>query len=155
MRKRGGRTKASMQDELQLFFPARRSVIAVLIALGGMQAVAAYFAGVYGGFLSWGALLLLSFIFAILAFPALKNPRLMVSGERLVLFSFGRRQDLQFSKHLLEIVEHEGEIVSYRFMCEGKHFQISPVSYYESEELQRQFMELMKTHKLLVSVVFR
>jgi hypothetical protein len=120
-----------------------------------MLAAASYFAVVYGGFLSWVALLLLSLTFALLAFPVLKNQRLMVSGEKLVLFSFGRGQVLQFSQHLVEIVEHEGEIVSYRFMCEGKHFQISPFSYNDSEELQRQFMGLMKTRKLAVSVVFR
>ena len=144
-----------MPDDLHLFFPAMRSVIAVLIVLGGMLAVAAYFVVVYGGFLSWGALLLLGFIFALLAFPVLENPRLTLSGERLILFSFGRRQVLEFSKNLVEVVEREGKIVSYRFMCEGKHFQISPVTYYESEELQRQFMELMRTRKLVVSVSSR
>jgi len=149
------RTKAMMPEDPHLFFSAMRSVIAVLIVLGGMLAVAAFFAVVFGGFLAWGALILLGFMLAFLAFPVLRNPKLMVSGENLVLFSFGRGQAFNFSKHLVEIVEREGQIVSYRFLCDGKHFQISPFSYNDSEELQRQFMGLIKTRKLLVSIVFR
>lgn len=149
------RTKATLPDELHIFLPAVRSVICVLIVLGGMLAVGSYFAIVHGGLFSWGAILLLGFLFTFLAFPVLRNPKLMVSGENLCLFSFGRGQGINFSNHLIEIVEREGKIVSYRFMCEGKHFQISPDSYNDSEELQRQFVELMKTRKLNVSAIFR
>ncbi len=56
---------------------------------------------------------------------------------------------------MFEIVEREGEIVSYRFTCEGKHFQFSPGSYNDSEELQGQFVKLMKTRKINVSVISR
>lgn len=149
------RTNAMLPDELHIFLPAMRSVIGVLMVLGSMIAVGSYFAIVHGGLFSWGAILLLGFLFAFLAFPVLRKPKLMVSGENLCLFSFGRGQEINFPNHLIEIVEREEEIVSYRFMCEGKHFQISPGSYNDSEELQRQFLKLMETRKLNVSVVFR
>jgi hypothetical protein len=146
---------SKLPEELHLFLPALRSVIWVLIVLGGMLAAGSYFAIVYGRLLLWGALLLLGCLFAFLSFPVLRNPRLLVSGENLCLFSFGRGQELNFSNHLIEIVEREGQIVSYRFMCEGKHFQISPGSYHDSDELQRQFARLLKTCKLHASVIFR
>lgn len=149
------RNIAKMPEELHLFLPAMRSVIVALIVLGGVLAADSYFAIVYGGLLLWGALLLLGSLFAFLSFPVLRNPRLLVSGENLCLFSFGRGQELNFSNDLIEIVEREGQIVSYRFMCEGKHFQISPGSYHDSDELQRQFAQLLKKPKLHVSVIFR
>lgn len=148
-------TKAKVPDELHIFLPAMRSVIWVLIVLGGMLAVSSYFTIVYGGLFWWGAALLLGLAVAFLAFPVLRNPRLLVSGEKLYLYSFGRRQAIDFSSHLVEVVERDGTIVSYRFNCEGKYFQISPGSYNDSDELQRQFKELMKTRKLNVSVMFR
>lgn len=155
--KRSTRIKATLpgQDELDIFLPAIRLIVAVLIVLGGTLAVVSYFAIVNGGLFSWGAVLLLGFLFAFLAFPVLRNPKLIVSGENLCLYSFGRGQKISFSKHLIEVVEREGEIVSYRFKCEHKHFQISPGSYNDSEELQRQFTKLMKTRKINVSVIFR
>lgn len=155
--KRPTRIKATLPspDELHIFLPAMRPIVAVLIVLGGTLAVVFYFAIVNGGLLSWGAVLLLGFLFAFLAFPVLRNPKLIVSGENLCLYSFGCGQKIIFSKHLIEVVEREGEIVSYRFKCEDKHFQISPGSYNDSEELQRQFVKLMKTRKINVSVIFR
>lgn len=99
------RKKAKIPEELHLFLPAMRSVIGVLMVLGGMLAVGSYFAIVYGGLLLWGALLLLGCLFAFLSFPVLRNPRLLVSGENLCLFSFGRGQKLNFPNHLIEIVE--------------------------------------------------
>ena len=146
-------TKAKVPHELHIFLPAMRSVIWVLIVLGGMLAVSSYFTIAYGGLFWWGAVLLLGLAVAFLAFPILRNPRLLVLGENLCLYSFGRRQAINFSSHLVEVVERAGTVVSYRFMCEGKHFQISPGSYNDSDELQRQFKELMKTRNLNVSVI--
>lgn len=141
-------------DELHIFLPELRLVIGVLMVLGSLLAMGFYFAIVQGGFLLWGAIVPLGFLLAFLAFPVLRNPKLMVSGENLCLYSFGRGQEINFPNHLIEIVERQEEIVSYRFMCEGKHFQISPGSYNDSEELQRQFVELMMTRKLKVSAIF-
>jgi hypothetical protein len=149
------RINATLPNELHIFLPAMRPVIAVLIAIGSTLAVVSYFAIVPGGLLSWGAVLLLSLLFAFLAFPVLRNPKLTVSGENLCLFSFGRGHAINFPNHLIEVVKREGEIVNYRFQCEGKHFQISPGSYKDSEELQRQFVNLMKTRRINVSVIFR
>jgi hypothetical protein len=137
--KRSTRIKATLPgpDELHIFLPAMRPIVAVLIVLGGTLAVVSYFTIVNGGLFSWGAVILLGFLFAFLAFPVLRNPKLIVSGESLCLFSFGRGQKISFPKHLIEIVEREGEIVNYRFKCEDKHFQISPGSYNDSEELRK------------------
>jgi hypothetical protein len=155
--KKSTRIKATLPgpDELHIFLPAMRPIVAVLIVLGGTLAVVSYFAIVNGGLLAWSTVLLLGLLFAFLAFPVLRNPKLIVSGENLCLFSFGCGQKMSFSKHLIEVVEREGEIVNYRFKCEDKHFQISPGSYNDSEELKRQFMRLMSTRKINVSVIFR
>ncbi len=147
--------KATVPNDLHIFLPAMRPLLAVLVALGGILAVVSYFAFVHGGFFLWGAVLLLGFLFAFLTFPVFRNPKLMVSGENLCLFSFGRGNDINFPNHLVEVVEREGEIVNYRFKCEGKHFQISPDSYNDSEELQRQFLTLMKKRRIIVSVISR
>jgi hypothetical protein len=71
-------------------------------------------------------LIVLSGIFIFMFMPVLKNQKLIISGEEVIIFSFGKKNSLKFSKDLEEIVVKENEIVSYRFNKKGKHYQVSP-----------------------------
>lgn len=81
--------------------------------------------------------------------------KLLVSGDELRVFSFGKMNCLNFSKNLQEIVVKDSEVVSYRFERDGMFYQISPYSYYESDELRGIFKDLMKKTKVSVSVIER
>jgi hypothetical protein len=87
--------------------------------------------------------------------PFLKNQKLIVSGEDIDLFTFGRTNKLVFCKHLKEIVVKQNEILSYRFEKDGKYYQVSPGAYYDSEELKLLFNDLNRNCKGIVSIVQR
>jgi len=98
-------------------------------------------------------LILLSGIFIFMFMPLLKNQKLILSGDEVIIFSFGKKNSLKFSKDLEEIEVKENEIASYRFNKKGKHYQVSPDAYYESTELKNIFNTLFKKNKINVSVV--
>jgi hypothetical protein len=87
--------------------------------------------------------------------PFLKNQKLIVSGKDINLFTFGRINRLVFCKHLRELVVKQDEIVSFRFEKDGKYYQVSPGTYYDSEELKLLFNDLNKKCKGIVSIVQR
>jgi len=92
-------------------------------------------------------------IFVFLFMPLLKNQKVMLSGRKLILFTFGKKNSLDITKDLEEIVVHEDEVISYRFEKDGKYFQLSPSSYYEGEELKENLESTLKRYNLIVSVV--
>ena len=108
-----------------------------------------------GSIILYVPLILLVGMFVILFMPFLKNQKLIVSGENINLFTFGRINRLVFCKHLEEIVIKQNEIISYRFEKDGKYFQVSPGAYYDSEELKLLFNDLNKKCKSIVSIVHR
>ena len=101
------------------------------------------------------SLIFLVGMFIFLFMPILKNQKLIVSDEDIKLFTFGRMNRLIFCQHLREIVVKENEIVSYRFEKSGKHYQVSPGAYYDSEVLRLLFADLNKKCKTIVSIVQR
>ncbi len=99
------------------------------------------------------SLLFLIAIFIILFVPFLKNQKIIVNNEDILLFTFGRISRLVFCENLREIVVKEKRIVSYRFEKNGRHYQISPRAYYDSEELESLFSHLNNKCSNIVSVV--
>lgn len=77
----------------------------------------------------------------------------MLSGRRMVIFTFGQQNVLDIVKDLQELVVHEDEIVSFRFEKEGNYFQISPSSYFEKNELRTNLERTLKRYNLKVNVV--
>ena len=69
------------------------------------------------------------------------------------IFTFGRRNELVFCKHLKQIVIKDNEAISYRFEKKGKYFQISPRAYYDDEELASLFSNLSNKCKGVIPVV--
>jgi len=98
-------------------------------------------------------LVFLIVIFIILFVPLLKNQKLIVINEDVLLFTFGRINRLVFCENLREIVVKENETISYRFEKNGKYFQISPRAYYDDVELALLFSNLNNKCRGIVSVV--
>jgi len=142
-----------MSTELHLFIPDKRFVVGLLIIVGSFFCIDLYYVDLYGGFFLWCILLLLGCLFAFLLFPVIRNPKLLISGQNLSIYSFSQVRNINFCTDLTEVIEHNGEIRSYRFVSNRKYFQISPDSYYEAEEIKRQFIDLMKSCKSPISVV--
>ena len=92
-------------------------------------------------------------IFILLFVPFLKNQKIMMDNKVIHIFTFGRRNELVFCKHLKQIVIKDNEAISYRFEKNGKYFQISPRAYYENEELASLFSNLRNKCKGVISVV--
>ncbi len=99
------------------------------------------------------SLVFLIVIFIILFVPFLKNQKIIVNNEDILLFTFGRINRLVFCENLREIVVKEEIVVSYRFEKNGRYYQISPRAYYDSEELESLFSHLNKKCKGIISVV--
>ena len=121
-----------MGNEVHFFQPDRRRVgfWCAFIFLGIILNVR-YLLG-SGSVILDASLILLVGMFVILFMPFLKNQKLIVSGEDIDLFTFGRTNKLLFCKHLKEIVVKQNEILSYRFEKDGKYYQVSPGAYYDS-----------------------
>lgn len=144
-----------MGNEVHFFQPDRRRVgfWCAFIFLGIILNVR-YLLG-SGSVILYASLILLVGMFVILFMPFLKNQKLIVSGEDIDLFTFGRTNKLLFCKHLKEIVVKQNEILSYRFEKDGKYYQVSPGAYYDSEELKLLFTDLNRNCKGIVSKVQR
>ena len=144
-----------MGNEVHFFQPDRRRVgfWCAFIFLGIILNVR-YLLG-SGSVILYASLILLVGMFVILFMPFLKNQKLIVSGEDIVQFTFGRTNRLVFCKHLKEIVVKQNETISYRFENVGKYYQISPGAYYDREELKLLFNDLNKKCKSIVSIVQR
>jgi len=144
-----------MDNEVHFFQPDRRRVgfWCAFIFLGIILNVR-YLLG-SGSVILYASLILLVGMFVFLFMPFLKNQKLIVSGEDIDLFTFGRTNKLVFCKHLKEIVVKQNEILSYRFEKDGKYYQVSPGAYYDSEELKLLFTDLNRNCKGIVSKVQR
>ena len=144
-----------MGNEVHFFQPDRRRVgfWCAFIFLGIILNVR-YLLG-SGSIILYVTLILLVGMFVFLFMPFLKNQKLIVSGEDINLFTFGRTNRLVFCKHLEEIIIKQNEIISYRFEKDGKYYQVSPGAYYDSEELKLLFNDLNKNCKSRVSIVQR
>ena len=144
-----------MGNEVHLFQPDRRQLgFWCAFVLLGIAVNVRYLLGSCSVIL-YASLIFLVGMFIFLFMPFLKNQKLIVSGEDIKLFTFGRMNKLLFCQHLREIVVKEDEIVSYRFEKSGKHYQVSPGAYYDSEVLRLLFADLNKKCKTIVSIVQR
>ena len=142
-----------MNKEVKIFFPIRRStaVLCVIVFIAILLNI--YYIPGIAGLILYFPLILLSVLFIFMFMPLLKNQLLLIAGNDIVIFSYGRKNSLRFSENLQEIVLNKNVIVSYRFEKDGRYYQISPQAYYESAELKRTHDKLMKKHNINVSVV--
>jgi len=92
-------------------------------------------------------------VFILLFVPFLKNQKIIMDNEVIRIYSFGRRNELVFCKHLRQIVMKDNEAISFRFEKHGKYYQISPRAYYDDEELASLFYNLSNKCKGVISVV--
>jgi hypothetical protein len=144
-----------MGNEVHLFQPDRRQLgFWCAFVLLGIAVNVRYLLG-SSSVILYASLIFLVGMFIFLFMPFLKNQKLIVSDEDIKLFTFGRMNKLLFCQHLREIVVKENEIVSYRFEKSGKHYQVSPGAYYDSEVLRLLFADLNKKCKTIVSIVQR
>jgi hypothetical protein len=144
-----------MGNEVHFFQPDRRRIgfWCAFVFLGIIINVRYLLSS--GSVILYVSLILLAGMFVFLFMPLLKNQKLIVSGEDIVLFTFGRTSKLIFCKHLKEIVVKQNETISYRFEKSGKYYQVSPGAYYDREELKLLFNDLNKKCKSIVSIVQR
>lgn len=94
-------------------------------------------------------------VFILLFMPFLKNQKIMMDNKVIHIFTFGRRNELMFCKHLKQIVVKDNEAISYRFDKNGRYFQISPRAYYDDEEMASLFYKLSNKCKGVITVVER
>ena len=94
-------------------------------------------------------------MFIFLFVPFLKNQRLLITNQEIIIFSFSKPNKLKFCINLKEIVVKENEIVSYRFENKGKYYQISPQAYYANKELKELFTGLNERCKKTIAIVER
>ena len=94
-------------------------------------------------------------MFIFLFVPFVKNQRLLIKNQEIIIFSFNKPNKLKFCVNLKEIVVKENEIVSYRFENKGKYYQISPQAYYANKELKELFLDLNERCKKIIAVVDR
>jgi len=94
-------------------------------------------------------------VFVFLSHPLLANQRLLVTGDKIRLIKFRKHHNLVFCDHLSELVLEQGKVLSYRFDHDGNLFQISPRAYYESDQLERVFTELLNRCKRNIPMVER
>ena len=92
-------------------------------------------------------------IFILFFVPFVKNQKIMMDNGVICIFTFGRKNELVFCKHLKQIVVIGKEAISYRFEKNGKYFQISPRAYYDDEELASLFSNLSNKSKGVISVI--
>jgi hypothetical protein len=141
-----------MSEELHIYFPVRRQLIFYSTIVGVCAAINIYFAMKHGSMVLWLTLTVLLVLFIFLFVPVLRNPRLLISGNDIKISIFGKWHSLSMSKDLYELVIKDDDVVSYRFTREGKHFQISPSTYYEADEIRGKFKEILKKNKIVASV---
>jgi len=144
-----------MEEEVFIYIPRRKMVGIVCFIVLLLLAVNLYLLTMPGSKWLYIPLFVLFGIFVFLVLPLLKNQKVMLSGRKLILFTFGKQNSLDLTKDLEEIVVHEDEIISYRFEKDGKYFQLSPSSYYEKDELKGNLESTLKRYNLAVRVVSR
>ena len=142
-----------MSEKYKVFLLNRKLFIYFLVVMGSIFLINAYAVYVYGGLLFWITLPLLGFLLFNLIHFIILSSSIIVSGDEICIVAFDRIYKLNFSKNLCEILERNGQIISYRFKYNGVDFQISPYTYIETQELQNHFMRLIKTNKVIVPVV--
>ncbi len=153
LRTSGIHRNGNITMQAAFFTPVRRSVAAVSGGVLFLLLLAVYCLLHGVGYLVYVPVALLSGLFIFLTLPLLRNQRIFMLGDIISVYTFGKRNDLVFSRHLKEVVMRGDEILSYRFEKDEKYFQISPKSYYESDELQAAMQALMKKTKITVTVV--
>ena len=84
--------------------------------------------------------------------PAIRNQIIEITGKGILLYSFGRKIELD-SANLYEIMIKENGIKSYRFRKNRFEYQVTPRAYHDSIQLQEQFDQLFKVENLKVNVV--
>jgi len=142
-----------MSEEYKVFLLNKIPLIYFMIVMGSIFLINAYAVYVYGGLLFWSTLPLLGYIFFTVIRFITVSFTIIVSGDEICIVAFDSIFKLNFSKHLCEILERNGQIISYRFKYNGVNFQISPHNYIETQELQNYFTRLIKTSKVIVPVV--
>jgi len=98
-------------------------------------------------------LALLIGVFTFLFVPFLKNQKIIINNQDIRLFTFGRINELVFCKHINKVVVKENKVISYQFEKNGKYFQISPLAYYDDEELASLLSNLTDKYNGIISVV--
>lgn len=84
--------------------------------------------------------------------PVIRNQIIEITGNELLLYSFGRKIELD-STNLYKIVESEKGIKSYRFRKNRFEYQVTPYAYHDSIRLQEQFDQMFKIGNLKVKLV--
>jgi energy-coupling factor transporter transmembrane protein EcfT len=124
-----------MASDISFYAPVRRPIVIYSLVVGLFMAINVILVAKYGGVFLWMSLAILVCLFIFLFMPVMKNPRLIIKGNEIHLASFGKWYPIDFKKNLREIVVKGDDVVSYRFDCADKFIQISPYSYYESDEI--------------------
>ncbi len=144
-----------MLNELHIFLPVRRVIIVYSIVFGLLVIVSVVIALKYGGIFFWLMMPLTISAFIFVFVPVLKNPRLILRGNEVRLSIFGKWHTINFTNDLIEIVVKGNEVQSYRFKSHETYYQISPLSYYEADEVDKLLSKLLKKHKGSFSVINR
>ena len=137
-------TKHIIKDEVRLFLPARRNIAVLSFIVGILITANIYAIVLYDSIIYKISLVFIVFLFIFFFVPVIRNQRVIVSGNMIGVSTFGTWHSLYFPRDLCAVVREHDVIVSYRFSCNGQYYQISPSSYYESEELRNVFISLSK-----------
>ena len=142
-----------MKDEVRVFLPARRHIAILSFIVGILITVNIYTIILHDSIIFKISLVLLVFLFIFLFVPVIRNQRVIISGDIISVSIYGKWYSLYFSRDLCAVVREHDVIVSYRFSCNGQYYQISPSSYYESEELSNLFISLYNNKIANINII--
>ena len=136
--------KHKFKDEAYIFLPARRHIAILSFIVAIFIMVNIYAIVLYNSIIYKISLVLLIILFTFFFVPVVRNQRVIISGDMIGVSIYGKWYSLSFNNDLCAVLREHDVIVSYRFNCNGQYYQISPSSYYESEELRNIFLSLSK-----------
>jgi len=142
-----------IDQDINLFKPARRFLGLCTLVVFAALLVNAYYLISSKHPVGYITLVLLFLLFLYLFFPLIKNQKLIISGDKLIVLTYGKHNTLTFSANLHEILVKGETIISYRFEKDGQYFQISPSAYEETEEVETHLKSMMKRAPKTISVV--
>jgi hypothetical protein len=93
-------------------------------------------------------------VFGSLFLAIIRNQKIIITGDDLTIYSFGKENNLKFSKDLVQVVSKNNDIVSYRFEKDGNHYQVSPKAY-PDKNLGELLKLKLKSNKSIISIVER
>jgi hypothetical protein len=109
----------------------------------------------YGGILPWIPLFIIIRRLLRIFKALLRNPKLIISGDKINISTFGNWHTISFSKDLYEVIVEADEVITYKFETDDFFYNISPSFYYDSEEISKVLSVMLDNTEMNYNIVTR